>query len=70
MPSLAKIAQTDRHSVSLLSDRVSQFLDGATKKPGISPGSSIIGDLGFEPRLTAPEAVVLPLHQSPVLHFQ
>jgi hypothetical protein len=23
------------------------------------------GDLGFEPRLTAPEAVVLPLHQSP-----
>ena len=25
------------------------------------------GDLGFEPRLTAPEAVVLPLHQSPII---
>src|ERR1700730_7707605 len=24
------------------------------------------GDLGFEPRLTDPESVVLPLHQSPL----
>src|SRR5262245_63637958 len=24
------------------------------------------GDLGFEPRLTDPESVVLPLHQSPI----
>ena len=27
----------------------------------------LAGDLGFEPRLTAPEAVVLPLHQSPMI---
>jgi hypothetical protein len=27
--------------------------------------TDLTGDLGFEPRLTAPEAVVLPLHQSP-----
>ena len=26
---------------------------------------SSTGDLGFEPRLTDPESVVLPLHQSP-----
>src|SRR5262249_28933304 len=29
-------------------------------------GASAAGDLGFEPRLTDPESVVLPLHQSPL----
>src|SRR5579875_1047503 len=28
------------------------------------------GDLGFEPRLTDPESVVLPLHQSPKIAFR
>ena len=27
------------------------------------------GELGFEPRLTDPESVVLPLHQSPLSRF-
>ena len=31
------------------------------------PGNSKLGIIGFEPRLTDPESVVLPLHQSPVI---
>ncbi len=38
---------------------------GATKNPGFPGVYRIAGDLGFEPRLTDPESVVLPLHQSP-----
>ena len=30
---------------------------------------SSTGELGFEPRLTDPESVVLPLHYSPVLRL-
>ncbi len=32
--------------------------------PGISPGG-LAGELGFEPRQTESESVVLPLHHSP-----
>src|SRR5262249_21563549 len=38
---------------------------GATKNPRF-PGVLLqTGDLGFEPRLSDPESLVLPLHQSP-----
>lgn len=41
-----------------------------TQQPGasrhrVASYSNKIGDLGFEPRLTESESVVLPLHQSP-----
>jgi hypothetical protein len=40
---------------------------GRMKKPRFTGVFLQAGDLGFEPRLTAPEAVVLPLHQSPIV---
>ena len=41
-----------------------RFLAGVIAQP-IKATVSTTGELGFEPRQTAPEAVVLPLHYSP-----
>src|SRR5947209_5370150 len=38
---------------------------GKSRKPLRFYRLTKAGDLGFEPRLTDPESVVLPLHQSP-----
>ena len=38
-------------------------------KKAIEKSTALVGLPGFEPRMTGPESVVLPLHQSPIVLF-
>ena len=38
-------------------------------KKAIEKSTALVGLPGFEPRMTGPESVVLPLHHSPIVLF-